>query len=52
MQKCSEYTQRERECRELAQKWPPGRDRDWVLALADYWGKMARDRKRRIKVAA
>jgi hypothetical protein len=44
MDKASEYRQRARECRELAQQMPNAEQRAQLLSMAEMWDNLAEDR--------
>ena len=45
MKKASEYEQHARECRALAGKMDEAEQREQLLAMAEHWDSLARDRR-------
>jgi hypothetical protein len=49
MKTSADYAAHSRECADLAERFPPGRDRDWLIHLAELWEKMAQDRAKLVE---
>ncbi|MCB8820221.1 hypothetical protein [Microvirga rosea] len=52
MKKASEYRQHAAECRKLAETMPTGDQREQLLAMAETWDKLAREREALNRVQA